>query len=277
MVIKKKLIDLKSPTRGIEEEATMMTEKPPTTALQRAAAEAKAKQEEAITTTPTPIAPPTVPPLDMPPPPTPPEIPEVPEVPPYEKSPEQIAWEEMYGGELAEWVEAGGYGIPEEIQAKMIQQTTDILRARETESLRVMRNNMERRGITNSGFVFYNGQQIRSNTSVAIAGAITDIQIKNALMKLASFEKAMGATAQFVGYLAEESLKAYQPKMAQWAMQAQYGLAEYQMAGQYGLAAYQAQVQATLVEWQAGFDLIKMEINQAYTAGNMGLASQLQS
>jgi len=39
MVIKKKLIDLKSPTRGIEEEATMMTEKPPTTALQRAAAE----------------------------------------------------------------------------------------------------------------------------------------------------------------------------------------------------------------------------------------------
>lgn len=219
---------------------------------------------------------PTAPTLTMPPPPTPPTMPEVPTVPPYEPSPEQVAWQKEYGEDLREWREEGGYGIPEETQAQMIQRTTDTLKSREQEALRVMRNNMERRGITNSGFVFANEQNIRSATSVAIANNIRDVQIESSLMKLASFEKAMGATAQFIGYLAEESWKAYQPKVAQVELEARYALTEYGVKAEYGLAGYQAQVQGILNQWQAEFDLMKMELNQAYAQDNIELQAQLQ-
>jgi len=175
--------------------------------------------------------------------------------PPYEISPAQQAWQEMYGGKVTEWVEAGGYGIPEETQAQMIQAQTDVLKAKETEDIRVMRNNMERRGITNSGFVFSNEQAIRSNTSVTLANSIRDVQISSALMKLASFEKAMGAAGQFLGYLSEQSQLKYQPEFATW----------------------QAQQLANMQGWQAQIDIQKMAINQAYQQQNITLTAQLQS
>ena len=181
--------------------------------------------------------------------------PEVSPAPAYEISPEQQAFEDMYGGKLTDWVEAGGYGIPEETQNLMIQQQTDSLKAREQENIRVMRNNMERRGITNSGFTFANEQNIRSNTSVAIAGAIADVQIKSALMKMSSFEKAMGQAGQFLGYLSEQSQLQYQPEFATW----------------------QAEQMAKLQGWQAKMDVYKMELNQAYQTQNMKLEAQLQS
>lgn len=175
--------------------------------------------------------------------------------PAYEISPAQTAFEEMLGGKITDWVESGGYGIPEETQALMIQQQTDALKAREQESIRVMTNNMERRGITNSGFVFANEQNIRSNTSVAIAGAIADVQINSALMKMASFEKAMGAAGQFLGYLSEQSQLKYAPEFATW----------------------QAEQLATMQVWQGKLDVYKMELNQAYQTQNMKLQAQLTS
>lgn len=181
-------------------------------------------------------------------------LPEVTPAPPYEKTPEQIAFEGMYAGKLTDWVEEGGYGIPEETQAQMIQQQTDSLKARETESLRVMKNTMERRGLTNSGLIFANEQAIRSGTSVAIAGAIADVQIKSALIKLASFENAMGQAGQFLNYLSTQSQLAYQPEFATW----------------------QAQQMAKMQQWQGQLDLLKMEINQAYQTQNLTLQSQLQ-
>jgi len=181
--------------------------------------------------------------------------PEVTPAPPYEISPEQQAFEDMYGGQLTDWVESGGYGIPEETQNLMIQKQTDSLKAREQENIRVMRNNMERRGITNSGFVFGNEQNIRSNTSVAIAGAIADVQIKSALMKMSSFEKAMGQASQFLGYLSEQSQLKYQPEFATW----------------------QAEQMAKMQVWQGKLDVYKMELNQAYQTQNMQLQAQLTS
>lgn len=180
--------------------------------------------------------------------------PEVTPAPPYTISPAQQAFEEMYAGILTDWVQ-NPQGIPEETQAQMIQQQSDSLKAREQENIRVMRNNMERRGITNSGFVYANEQAIRSNTSVAIAGAIADVQIKSALMKMASFEKAMGAAAQFLGYLSEQSQLAYQPEFATW----------------------QAEQMAKMQAWQGKMDVYKMELNQAYQTQNLTLQSQLQS
>ncbi|GAG86139.1 unnamed protein product, partial [marine sediment metagenome] len=143
----------------------------------------------------------------------------------------------------------------EETQAQMIQQQTDSLKAREQESLRVMRNTMERRGLTDSGLLFANEQAIRSGTSVAIAGAIADVQIKSALIKLASFETAMGQAGQFLNYLSTQSQLAYQPEFATW----------------------QAQQMATMQQWQGQLDLLKMEINQAYQTQNLTLQAQLQS
>lgn len=166
--------------------------------------------------------------------------------PPYEISPEMQEMMDLYGDKLTDWV-TNPQGIPPETQAQMIQLQTDTLKAREQEAIRVMRNNMERRGITNSGYVQANMNMITSNTSVAIAGAIADVQIKSALMKMASFEKAMGAAAQFLGFLSEQSQLAYAPKFQTW----------------------QAEQLAKMQAWQASFDVYKMEINQAYQLQNM--------
>ncbi len=166
----------------------------------------------------------------------------VPAVPGYQTSPEQAAWEEQYGGQLGDWLEAGGYGIPEETKDQMKQELFDTLKANETENIRVMRNNMERRGITNSGFVYSNEQKIRATTTKSMAESIRNIEIQDAMMKLASWERAMGQTAQFLGYLSNESYLAYQPK---------------------------------LMEWQAKFDVYKMKLNQCYQQSNMKLQAQL--
>ena len=166
----------------------------------------------------------------------------VPAVPGYQQSPEQAAWEEQYGSQLGDWIAAGGYGIPEETKDMMKQELFDTLKANETENIRVMRNNMERRGITNSGFVYSNEQKIRATTTKSMAESIRNIEIQDAMMKLASWETAMGQTAQFLGYLSNESYLAYQPK---------------------------------LMEWQAKFDVYKMKLNQCYQQSNMKLQAQL--
>ena len=72
-------------------------------------------------------------------------------------------------------------------------------------------------------------------------------------MKMASFEKAMGAAAQFLGYLGEMSALKYQPEFATW----------------------QAQQTATLYQWQAKMDIYKMKIAQAYQQSNIKLAGQI--
>lgn len=165
------------------------------------------------------------------------------DVPGYEKSPEQQAWEEMYSGHLKESLE-NPQGIPEDIKQQLNVDMFNTLKAQEEENIRVMRNNMERRGITNSGFQYSNEQKIRSNTTKVMAQNIRNIEIQDAMMKLSSFENAMGRTAQYLGYLSEESYKAYQPK---------------------------------LMEWQAKFDVYKMKLIQCYQQQNMQLQAQLES
>jgi len=170
----------------------------------------------------------------------------------------------------------------------MIQAQTDVIKAQETENIRVMRNNMERRGITNSGFIFSNEQNIRSNTTVTIANSIRDVQIKSALMKMSSFEKAMGATGQFLGYLSEQSQLKYKPKFATWTAQTQADFAAWQantggtleqwkMEQSNKFATWQAEQMATMQQWQAKVDIYKMQINQAYQQQNMQLQAQLNA
>jgi len=243
---------------------------------------------------------PTMPEIPAPTIPTAPEIPavEVTPVPKYEISPEQKAWEEMYSGQLQQWIEAGGYGIPEETQAKMIQKTTDTLKAKEAEDIRVMRNNMERRGLTNSGLVFANEQKIRANTTTAIANSITDIQVQSALMKMASFEKALGAAGEYLGYLSEQSQLAYQPKILTWQAQTQSDLIRYQeqinallqehnmqfqvamesydTAKQQAFLQYSTQAEANLTAYNADAQAKLMEYDAKNVAANIAYQAQVQ-
>jgi len=225
------------------------------------------------------FAPPEMPPPPVLPPtpevPTAPEIPgyEVAPAPEYELSPEQQAWQEMYGQQLQQWIEAGGYGIPEATQAQMIQRTTDTLKAKEAEDIRVMRNNMERRGLTNSGLVFSNEQKIRANTTTAIANSITDIQIQSALMKMASFEKALGAAGEYLGYLSEQTQLAYQPKMATWSAQQQANLMTYQGQINALMEQYNNQFQAAM----ASYDTERQAAFLAYSTQAQAQLAQYES
>ena len=174
--------------------------------------------------------------------------------PAYEISPEMQEAMDLYGDKVTDWVESGGYGLSPEVQAQMIQQQSDTLKAREQENIRVMTNNMERRGITNSGFLQSAENQIHSNTTVALAGAIADVQIKSALLKMESFEKGMGQMGQYLGFLSEQSQLAYVPEFATWKVEQE----------------------AKLQNWQAQMDVYKMELNQAYQTHNIVLQGQIQ-
>jgi hypothetical protein len=182
-------------------------------------------------------------------------VPKVDAAPAYEPSPEELAWQETYGGKLEDWVQSGGYGIPEETQELMGEQLTDTLKANETEQIRVMKNEMERRGITNSGLLFSETQKIKANTTQQIAKGITDIKIQSALMKMASFEQAMGQAGQYLNYLSNQTQLKYAPEFATW----------------------QAKQEAKLMAWQENMDRQKLAIEQAYQQQNMQLEYELTS
>jgi hypothetical protein len=181
--------------------------------------------------------------------------PKVDAAPAYQQSPEELAWQETYGGKVEDWVNAGGYGIPEETQELMGEQLTDVLKANEEEQIRVMKNEMERRGITNSGLLFSETQKIKANTTQQIAKGITDIKIQSALMKMASFEQAMGQAGQYLNYLSNQTQLKYAPEFATW----------------------QAKQEAKLMAWQENMDRQKLAIEQAYQQQNMQLEYELTS
>jgi len=173
--------------------------------------------------------------------------------PAFEITPEQQAWQDKVGGYISETLEMGGRGIPQETMDLMVGKTTDTLKAKETEDLRVMKNNMERRGITNSGFIFSNEQKIRSGTTMALANSITDLNIQNQLMKVASFETAMGQAAQYLGYLGEMSALKNAPATQTWM----------------------AQTQANLYQFQGKLDIYKTQLQAAYQTQNTILQGQI--
>ena len=180
-------------------------------------------------------------------------LPPVEEAPAYEISPEQQAWADMHSGNLQNILEQGGIGLSEEIQSLMTDKNNEALMARESEAIRLMKNNMARRGIENWGLEFKNIQQIKSTTTKEIAANIRDIRIQNALMKMSSFENALGMSAHFLNYLDVQSQLQHAPKEATWRMKEQ----------------------AKLLQYQANVDIWKMKINQAYTVGNMKYAQEL--
>ncbi|TET08521.1 MAG: hypothetical protein E3J83_03525 [Candidatus Atribacteria bacterium] len=200
---------------------------------------------------------------------------EVTEAPPYVISPEEEAWKGMHSGQIMDILKEGGIGIPEETQQLMKQQIFDDLEAKKTEDLRLLRNRMERRGITNSGLLISEEQKIISTATRALADSVTDIKIKSAFMKMASFENALGLSAQFLGYLQEQSRLEYMPKFATWEMRQQAGITEWQTKQQIKLANAQMKLNARLTQFQANVDMYKIKLTQAYAQDNMYLAAEI--
>ena len=180
---------------------------------------------------------------------------EIEAAPEYEVSPEEQAWAELYGGTVEDIIKAKGRGIPEETQQLMKKQQFQMLKSRETENLRLLRNNMEERGITNSGLIFSEEQKIKSTTTRALAASVTEVQIKSAFMKMASFENALGHAGEFLGYLSQQSQLVHAPKMATWQMEQQ----------------------AKLVQYQANMDVYKMRLQNAWNVNNMREAAEIQA
>jgi len=176
--------------------------------------------------------------------------------PEYEKSDEQLAWEGLYGGTIRDILEKRGEGIPQETQYLMIRQAALALQTREAENIRLMQDDMERRGITNSGLLISKTTEIKATTTRELAAGITDIQIKSSLMKMESFERAMGHAAGFLGYLANESAKTFAPKMATWYAQMQSDFFKYQATINASLEKWKMENQFNLAEWQANKDAL---------------------
>ena len=180
-------------------------------------------------------------------------LPSIEDAPAYEISPEQQAWADMHSGNIQDIIDQGGLGLSDEIQQLMMDKNNEALMARESEAIRLLKNIMARRGIDNWGLEFKNIQHIKSVTTKEIAANIRDIQIQNAVMKMQSFENALGMSAHFLDYLSQQSQLEFAPKMATWQMKQQ----------------------AKLYQYQANIDIWKMKINQAYTVGNMQYAQEL--
>ena len=187
--------------------------------------------------------------------------PEVTPAPEYQPTAAESEMAAIYGGTVKDILAEGGRGLDQETQDLMIRKQTQVLMATEDENMRLMANDMERRGITNSGLVFWNQQKIKAATTTAIANSITDIQISSALMKISSFENALGHAGQFLGYLQEQSKMVYTGKMATWEARTQASLIQYQaqinadmegwkMTNQYNLAGWQANTQALFAQWE---------------------------
>jgi len=233
--------------------------------------------------------------------------------PEYEVTPEQQAWQDMYSEQVQENIK-NPRGISEEAQKLMMRKSTLMLQSRETENLRLMANDMERKGITDSGQIFERTQQIKATTTRALAASITDIGLKSEMMKMESYESDMkygskmatwNAQTQtdLIQYQAQINVDLEQWKMenqfnmmewqankdalfmkweananstmAQWNMTNQFAMEEWKTGAQYDLAIHQINSQVALAQFQAQTDIYKMGIAQAYQEGNMVLAGQI--
>ena len=178
--------------------------------------------------------------------------------PEYQKTPEQAAWEKMYKGQIEQNIK-DPKGISDEAQKLLMRKATLMLQSRETENLRLMADDMERRGITESGLIFERTQEIKATTTRALAESITDIGIKSELMKMESYERAMGHAANYLSHLSRESELKYTSKLATWNAQQQVNLVQYQAQINVSLEAWKMENQFNMMEWQANKDALFMQ------------------
>ena len=178
--------------------------------------------------------------------------------PEYTITPEEQAWNQMYKEQVQSNIN-DPKGISEEAQHLMMRKATLMLQSRETENLRLMANDMERKGLTDSGQIFERTEQIKATTTRAIAASITDIGIQSEMMKMESYERAMGHAASYLSYLSTNSQLKYGSKMATWSAQTQADMVQYQAQINVDLEHWKMENQFSMMEWSANKDAMFMK------------------
>jgi len=179
----------------------------------------------------------------------------IPEAPAYVQSQEQQDWAKMHSEQIQNIIDKQGIGIDEATQQLMKQQTWDLIKADRNERLRRLKQNMETRGITNAGLYLSESMKIHANATKALAASVTEVKIKSAFMKMASYENALGLSQNFLSYLSEQSQLEYAPKLAAWSKRADAKI-----------AAQAASVQVYVTKLQ-----------QAYAINNMNAAASIEA
>jgi hypothetical protein len=141
---------------------------------------------------------------------------QIPAAPAYKPSAETLAWQERIGGNLENILEQGGIGIPEETKEQLYLREAETINASTTQAIKNLEDEMAAKGMSNSGLAFSEKMKLQAKGDIARANVMRDVEIQDAMMKLASYENALALSVQFVSYLSEESWRAYQPKLATW-------------------------------------------------------------
>ena len=167
------------------------------------------------------------------------EVPCAPALPPYKPTAELEALSTQVGGAISDIITQGGIGMGEETKEQLFLREAEIINASTAQAQRNLEDRMAAQGLSDSGMAFSEGMKLASKSTIAMANVMRDVAIQDSLMKIASYQNALGLGVQFLSYLSEESWRQYQP---------------------------------TLYQWQAQVDMYKLAINDAYTKQNYALA-----
>ena len=169
------------------------------------------------------------------------EVPQAPALPPYKPTAELEKLSAQVGGAISDIITQGGIGMGEETKEQLFLREAEIINASTAQAQRNLEDRMAAQGLYDSGMAFSEGMKLASKSTIAMANVMRDVAIQDSLMKIASYQNALGLGVQFLSYLSEESWRQYQP---------------------------------TLYQWQAKVDMYKLAITDAYNKQNLALAHQ---
>ena len=143
----------------------------------------------------------------------------IPKLPPYKPTAELEQLSKQVGGAISDIIEQGGIGIGEETKEKIFLREAEIINASTAQAQRNLEDRMAAQGLSDSGMAFSEGMKLASKSTIAMANVMRDVAIQDSLMKIASYQNALGLGVQFLSYLSEESWRQYQPTLYQWQAQ----------------------------------------------------------
>jgi len=147
------------------------------------------------------------------------EVPQAPTLPPYKPTAELEQLSGQVGGAISGIIAEGGIGMGEETKEQLFLREAEIINASTAQAQRNLEDKMAAQGLSDSGMAFSEGMKLASKSTIAMANVMRDVAIQDSLMKIASYQNALGLGVQFLSYLSEESWRQYQPTLYQWQAQ----------------------------------------------------------
>ena len=138
---------------------------------------------------------------------------------------------------------------------------------------------MAAQGLSNSGMAFSESMKLASKGTIAMANVMRDVQIQDSLMKVASYQNALGLGVQFLSYLSEESWREYQPTLYQWQAQVEmYKLAITDAYNKQDLAtAHQYDMELAQFQASTQIQLTQMQISSAANLAQMSITAEKEA